>query len=423
MRLRSPALAAVVLGAAVCAWTGPATAAPRSRDTCIECHSMLEPRLSAPTRAFTEDIHYERGLGCAGCHGGNPDDPDVTAMDPDLGFRGTPTRAQIAELCASCHAKADYMKHFDPQPYIFSMDEFRTSVHCKKISEGDLKVATCTNCHGVHGIKPHTDPTSRVYPTNVPTTCSGCHNAEYMKGRKVRTDQHALYQTSVHGVALLEKGDLSAPACNDCHGNHGAVPPQTRDISLVCGNCHRREGDLFAQSKVGQVLEVEGKRACVACHGNHAVQRPTDAMLSTGPEGVCGQCHEPGSPGEQAVATLLPRFHALKARIDAADSLLTRADRLGMETEIGRERLRQAADQLVSFRAVLHSFDTDQISKVLDEGSESANGAHEQGERVLRDWRSRRIGMGLSLIVILATIGLLIFKIRAIESRPADSVV
>ena len=31
---------------------------------------------------------------------------------------------------------------------------------------------------------------------------------------------------SVHGKALLEKGDLSAPTCNNCHGNHGAAPPQ-----------------------------------------------------------------------------------------------------------------------------------------------------------------------------------------------------
>jgi hypothetical protein len=149
----------------------------------------------------------------------------MTAMDPDKGFKPAPARKEIAELCASCHSDAAYMKRFNPQPYIFSMAEFRTSVHCKKIAEGDEKVATCTNCHGVHGILPHTDPRSPVYPRNVPFTCAGCHNAEYMKGRTVPTDQLTLYRTSVHGHALLEQGDLSAPAATWATRRARAPPP------------------------------------------------------------------------------------------------------------------------------------------------------------------------------------------------------
>ncbi len=404
--------------------TAKAAAATRAiapkKDSCLDCHRALEDRrLSGPTKNFAQDIHAVRGLGCAGCHGGNPSDPEMTAMDPDKGFKGAPARKDIAELCASCHANAEYMKHFNPQPYIFSMAEFRTSVHCKKIEEGDPKVATCTNCHGVHGILPHKDPRSPVYRQNVPFTCAKCHNAEYMKGRTVPTDQLALYRTSVHGIALLEKGDLSAPACNNCHGNHGAVPPRTRDISLVCANCHGREGELFAQSKVKATLEFEGKRGCVTCHDNHAVKRPTDAMIGTTGEGVCGRCHAAGSRGARAAAVLVPRFDAFKARLARADSLMGVADRLGMETASGRELLKQANDALVGLRAALHSFSLAPIEAALAEGEEPAGRAEAEAREALRDWRNRRIGMALSLVVILALMGLLVARIRRVEGdRP-----
>ena len=396
--------------------TVPANGGP---NRCLDCHRTLEGRLRQPTEHFAQDIHAVRGLGCVGCHGGNPSDPEMTGMDPERGFRGAPTRDQIAELCASCHANAAFMKRFNPKPYIFSMAEFRTSVHCKKIAEGDSKVATCTNCHGVHGILPRADLASPVHHANVPATCAKCHNPEYMKGRTVPTNQYALYKNSVHGRALLEKGDNSAPACNDCHGNHGAVPPQTRDISVVCGNCHGREGELFAASPVRERLELEGKRGCVTCHGNHDVQVPTDAWVSSGPGGVCGRCHAPGSPGARAVAVIVPDFHRLRAKLADADSTLSVAERLGMETSNGRQLLKQANDQLVDVRAALHSFDRRQIEAALLEGTHLADRALGEGMTALRDWQARRVGLALSLIVIGLTIVLLVVKIRRLE-RASD---
>ncbi len=422
-------LLALVLAALALAWAIPARAAvepvaglpaaaapaPAKPNHCLDCHRGLQGRLRAPTERFAQDIHAVRGLGCVGCHGGDASDPEMTGMDPDKGFKGAPERPQIAELCASCHANAAFMKRYNPKPYIFSMAEFRTSVHCKKISEGDTKVATCTNCHGVHGILPRSDLASPVHHRNVPATCAGCHNAEYMKGRTVPTNQHALYVNSVHGRALLEKGDDSAPACNDCHGNHGAVPPQTRDISVVCGNCHGREGELFAASPVKERLELEGKRGCVTCHGNHGVQVPSDSLVSSGPEGLCGRCHAPDSPGERAVAVIVPGFHRLRSTMAGADSMLSLAELRGMETSAGRELLKQAGDRLVDVRAALHSFDRRQIEGVLVEGTDLAGRAEAQGVRALRDWQMRRVGMALSLVAIGFTILLLVLRIRRIE--------
>jgi len=386
-------------------------------DSCVECHRGLDdPRLKAPTAGFAHDIHAERGLTCAACHGGDPADPEPSAMDPDKGFKGAPTRAQIAPLCASCHANVAFMKRYNPRPYVFSMAEWQTSVHAKLAARGDARVATCTSCHGVHGIRPPKDPASPVFKTNVPRTCAKCHNAGYMKGHAVPTDQFVLYSKSVHGVALLEKGDVSAPACNDCHGNHGAAPPGLKDVTMVCGTCHGREAELFEGSRMKAGLDALGKPGCEACHGNHGVQPPTDAMLSAAPGGKCAGCHKPGSAAERGTSMIVASFRGLRGAVSGADSLLSLAEVRGMETGPGRESLKAAQDALVGVRAGLHSFDAKQIGAVLADGAALSRKATDYGRETLRDWRNRRVGMALSLVVILILIGLVVAKIRQTEA-------
>ena len=404
------------LAAAMLALALAVSVAGAAKDSCVECHRGLdEPRLRAPVAGYAHDIHSERGFSCAACHGGDPADPEVTAMDPDKGFKGAPSRDQVAPLCASCHANAAFMKRYNPRPYIFSLAEWQTSVHCKRESLGDQKVATCTNCHGVHGIRTPRDPASPIYPTNVPRTCAKCHNPEYMKGRPVRTDQFALFSKSVHGVALLEKGDVSAPACNDCHGNHGAAPPGLKDVTLVCGTCHGREAELFEGSRMKAGMDAQGRRGCVTCHGNHGVLRPTDDMLSAERGGVCVGCHVPGSAAENGTREIVTSFRGLAGSVTAADSLLRVAEIRGMETAPGRESMKEAQDRLVGVRAGLHSFDAKKIGAALDEGASLARRAADYGRSALLDWRNRRVGMALSVGVILLLAGLVIARIRRIE--------
>jgi hypothetical protein len=386
-------------------------------DSCVDCHRGLDdPRLKVLMQGFPHDIHAECGLTCASCHGGDPADPEPSAMDPEKGFKGAPTRAQIAPLCASCHADAAFMKRYNPRPYVFSMAEWQTSVHARLAAKGDTKVATCTSCHGVHGIRPPKDPASPVFKTNVPRTCAKCHNADYMRGHAIRTDQFALYAKSVHGVALLEQGDVSAPACNDCHGNHGAAPPGLKDVAMVCGTCHGREAELFEGSRMKAGLDAMGKPGCVTCHGNHGVQHPTDAMLSAAPGGKCAGCHQPGSVAEQGTNAIVASFRGLQGSVSSADSLLKLAEVRGMETAPGRGNLKEAQDALVGVRAGLHSFDPKQIGGVLAGGAELSRKATDYGREALRDWHNRRLGMVLSLVVILILIGLVVAKIRQIEA-------
>ena len=97
------------------------------------------------------------------------------------------------------------------------LSQYLTSVHGKRLKQGDSKVAACVDCHGVHNILPVSDTRSPVYPANVAATCAHCHSDPvYMKGYGIPTDQAARYQKSVH-AEMLAQGDtvlsnLYAPA-------------------------------------------------------------------------------------------------------------------------------------------------------------------------------------------------------------------
>ena len=79
--------------------------------------------------------------------------------------------------------------------------------------------------------------------------------------------------------AILEKGDLSAATCNNCHGNHGAVPPEVGSVANACGTCHGKIAGLFADTSMKHRFEEEKLPGCATCHSNHKIQLPSDKMV------------------------------------------------------------------------------------------------------------------------------------------------
>jgi hypothetical protein len=339
--------------------------------SCTACHSdpaLFEGDALKIPSAFAADVHAGVGLSCQDCHGGNPDPQlrdDPSAMDPDFAanpYRGAPARKDIPAFCGRCHSDPAYMKRFRPDIRVDQEREYRTSYHGLALAQGDGNVATCVDCHGVHGIRRITDPASPVYPKRVAETCRACHgDAQRMAsyklpdGRPLPVDQYAHWRQSVHAQALLERNDLSAPTCNDCHGNHGATPPGVDSVAFVCGQCHGREAELFRASAKRQGFEghnellasVDGQGCaachsepepqaavriahfteCATCHGNHAVIRPSLAMLGSLPDTPCAFCHEGGGPlASETVEPAARRAHYRELR----DALLAEAGRQGL---------------------------------------------------------------------------------------------
>jgi predicted CXXCH cytochrome family protein len=412
------------LGVALASLMIVTAVAAQKKSSCIECHIKLEDtRLSAPAKLFDNDIHKSRGLSCNDCHGGDPNaDTKEAAKDPRKGFLGKPKTLDIPAYCGKCHSDANLMKRFNPSLRVDQEREYYTSIHGQKLKTGETRVATCISCHSVHGIRSPNDPLSSVYPTNVAETCSKCHaGADYMKPFGIPSDQYAKYKTSVHAQALYDKQDLSAPTCNDCHGNHGAAPPGIASVANVCGQCHARQAELFQTSPHKAVFDQKGLGECITCHSNHAIAKPNDQMIGTQSGALCINCHSNGDKGFVAAGQMRTRIDELIAGINRSTAMLNRAERAGMEVSKPKFELKGATDALTHVRVLIHSSSTNEVDKVAEPGLETATKGYQAGLAALAELSFRRKGLAVSLIFIGFLALLVYLKIRQIEGRQITS--
>lgn len=421
--MRSRPIAAFVLGL-LFALRPILDASPAGADdeenTCADCHSVLDPPLNTPVERMENDIHAQKGLKCVDCHGGDPTSmEDKVSMSPDKGFRGKPKHVDIPAFCGRCHADGAYMRRFNPRLPTDQLQQYWTSIHGHRLKEGDPKVATCIACHGAHGILPASHADSPVFAANVPATCGACHSQpEYMAEYGIPTDQEEKYRHSVHGDMLLVQRDTSAPACNDCHGNHGAFPPGVASISGVCGSCHANNATLFLASPHRAAFNARNLPECVTCHTNHAIQRPTDAMLGVGEGSLCIRCHQSGSSGYTAAAQMHDAIDRLKTTLAGAEASLTRAKAMGMEVSDEEYALRENVHpQLIKARTETHMADAKALLKVVDEAVAAAAASQTAAQQTLEEAQSRRRNLLLPLVLIVVLMVLLYLKLRQLERR------
>ena len=390
----------------------------QTKNSCLDCHSVLPDALGVTQEKFSQDIHSQKGLTCVSCHGGDPnsDDPDK-AMSRKAGWKGKIDRKQIPQLCGSCHSDPTYMRQFNPSLRTDQLDQYHTSVHGKHLAGGDTKVAVCTDCHSVHDLRAPADPRSTVNPVNVANTCARCHaDANYMKGYSIPTDQFAKYSTSVHHDALAVRGDLTAPTCTTCHGNHGAAPPGVDKVQNVCSTCHVFQAQMYDKSSHKDAFQAASLPGCVVCHSNHGITHPTDAKLGTGPEAVCTQCHAPGDACDQARAGMLSGLSRLDQAIKKADQVLSIAESSGMEVSDARLAQNQARDSLTKARVTIHSFRKDLVDQDIQAGLNIAAKDQQAGEKAMAERNYRRIGLGMTLVAIgIVLVGLRLY-IKRVES-------
>jgi len=394
------------------------TAFAQAQNTCLDCHGVLDPPLQVTEQQFSSDIHSQKGLTCASCHGGDPTVAGPDAMSKTAGFRGKIERKQVPDLCGRCHSDTAFMRKYNPSLRTDQLSQYKTSVHGKLFAQGDTKVAVCIDCHGVHGLRPASDTRSKVHPLNIAETCSRCHaDAAYMKGYSIPTDQFAQYSTSVHHDALAVRGDLSAPTCTTCHGNHGAAPPGVDSVQNVCSKCHVFQDQMYEKSTHRAAFQSAGLPGCVVCHGNHGISHPTDAKLSPGPQAVCMQCHKPGDVCDRTRADILTELTQLDDAVKNAHNVLGLAESSGMEVSQARLDEDQARDALTKARVTIHSFRKDLIDQDIQEGLKLAAKNLQAGNSALAERDYRRKGLGFALIFILITVLGLSLYIRQIEGR------
>ncbi len=391
---------------------------PNTTDACIDCHRLLDEELEPGEQILKnviKDIHLQVGLSCADCHGGNPEayDDEDEAMWDDPSFRGKIERIDQPEVCGTCHSDPQYMRQYSATVKTDQVNQYWTSQHGISLRDGIDKVATCTDCHGVHGIYPVKDPRSHVYPLNVPSTCAQCHNdAQYMGEFNLPTDQFYLYRTSVHGKALLDRQSLNAPACNDCHGDHGALPPDIVHIADICGTCHVNNNRLFQKSHLKNIFLKRGFGQCEACHGNHGIQKASDEYLNWEHGAVCVQCHKSAGNPKELADLFYHTIDSLKHQIILAKELVSQAEQKGMEISDLYFPLEESRKVLIQTRTSIHSFNKDLLLETVEDGFKATDEAILGASAALAEFDQRRKGLFIFSLIITFLIVVVYFKIK-----------
>ena len=392
-----------------------------AQDNCATCHLALGvANLTKPAEDYKSDIHAAKGFGCAACHGGDPSIMGLEGMDRKKGYIGKPAGLQVVEICGKCHSDAAFMRQHNPNLRVDQVVEYYTSVHGKRLKEQkDQKVATCASCHKPHSIRPANDARSSVHPMRVADTCGSCHaSAQYMAPYKIPTDQLEKYRQSVHWKMISQKSDLSAPTCNDCHGNHGAAPPGVSSVANVCGQCHAVNAELFNKSAHSKIFAQMGISGCATCHSNHAIMETGDVMLAAGDKSACATCHPPGSSGGALAASMLGSIDRLKAGYEKAIAVLKKAEHAGMEVSQPLFELNEAKTTLIKARATIHGFDQALLDKEIEPALTVSEKAYARGLKAMNELQFRRKGLAVSAVIIFALIIGLILKIRQMERKP-----
>lgn len=386
-------------------------------DVCLHCHeneskmrsfgSLIDTK---PFTAFRESVHGNSEIAtCITCHGVH----EIRSVkDPFSPLY--PTRQ--VETCAKCHSNAAYMKRFSPSLPTDQLEKYWTSVHGKKLKEGDTRVATCADCHGSHDIFPLTDPRSKAYATNVPSTCAKCHSdVTLMKAYRLPYDAYDKYVGSVHGKALLERGDLGAPACNDCHGNHGATPPGVSSINFICGNCHAFNAEYLEKSPHAKAFAENEIHQCAACHDHHAIKHPTDEMLHVGKGAICEECHAEGDKGFITANQMYVTLKSLLEQKAKAETLLKEAEHKGMDVEDARYKFKDVEQTMIKIRTLTHSVDLTRIKAESEPALSLTDEISTAARNAIKEYAFRRKGLAVStLFITLLALGLYL-KIRSME--------
>ncbi len=265
--------------------------------TCGKCHQTQEAHFARSAHGVALAAGVKGAPTCVDCHGGHDIEQTTSESSPMY-------KHNEAAVCLRCHVdNPDVRQRVGVSAGFIA--GYENSIHGRLVSSGNLKAAVCSDCHGAHDIQGGSMPVSGVYKLNIPRTCGKCHGAI-----------EKTYNDSIHGVALRD-GNLAAPSCTDCHGEHQIYAPENplsrvapKNVSaMVCGTCHSSvrlaekynlaadrfrtfEDSYHGLAAREGAIEVAN---CASCHGDHDIKPssdPTSRINKANLAATCGQCHK-----------------------------------------------------------------------------------------------------------------------------------
>lgn len=275
------ALAATAAAGDLAAQPPAGSQLPPEENKCAACHgeeAIWEAetlRLYVPPESLANDVHLQHGVNCHDCHGGDPGSFDPgeahTTELPEDKAGLTAFRVDLAEVnraCGHCHQE--------------HLATYQQSVHGRALAESGLLVtASCTDCHGAHGMYPTSDQKNPLHPSRVAATCGKCHR---LIGDRIQRSVHGPGHGPKEKPGRPATGDKRRPrpTCTSCHSGHDLADPQSTvfrvGLATRCGRCHTEMSEHYAMSIHGELTALGyGPGAkCSDCHGAHDVLAASD---------------------------------------------------------------------------------------------------------------------------------------------------
>lgn len=246
--------------------------------TCVDCHGS--PHELLPASDPKSRVHHTNiPATCGACHSqqfvmqdGGQSAQMVASYGLSVHGHAVAAGSEKAAVCTDCHGTHEILDATDAKSPIFKFNvpttcgqchdvvskEFKQSIHGQAIAKGNWQAPVCTDCHGIHSIKSHLDPTSPVAAQNLAqATCARCHEGMRLtqefgvEGRRETT-----YLASYHGLAA-RGGSQVVANCASCHGVHNILPssdPRSTinhaNLARTCGQCHPGVTEKFTAAKV-----------------------------------------------------------------------------------------------------------------------------------------------------------------------------
>jgi hypothetical protein len=237
MQLPKPLTRTLIVGASLLlALCGPAlakseTAAPAAKldkESCLKCHENKHDKIKVPvvidgeederelrqidTRKFGKSVHNE--MQCVDCHKNIVDSQKNHQLD----------KSAAKADCIGCHqalwdkAKQEGKAKDKPRlELVFkNIEAYKNSFHAKENKDiPGTPLAKCDDCHSAHefDVPPKGSERRTAWHKTIPETC----------GTKCHEDQLEIYAASVHGEEVIDKGNLKAAVCTDCHSAHSVT--------------------------------------------------------------------------------------------------------------------------------------------------------------------------------------------------------
>jgi formate dehydrogenase gamma subunit len=135
--------------------------------TCGKCHQKAY-------QEYVESVHgvaVAQGISnspvCTDCHGihsiRSPIDPESSVAEQKISLT----------TCPQCHGAERITREYGIST--LKVESYLDSYHGLAKRGGDVVAANCASCHGVHDIRPSSDPKSMIHKDNLVRTCGKCH--------------------------------------------------------------------------------------------------------------------------------------------------------------------------------------------------------------------------------------------------------